>query len=274
MVILKNIVLLAGCFVFAACSLGMNDLLGRTTSDPFTEIPHVQSFNGDFSIVINWSRDEAADEYCLYRAADDLYPYYQLIYSGPLTMYRDVFTLPQEENLYLYRLGKRRGQKLFVDLATRGRAALGVVSSYRVDFHEPNNNRQRAVLLDDIRLTANSWYYCSNTIDGISIYNEDWYYIPIPSHWFASIILYDYEAIKNSADNHFRIDIYGEGIDEIIHEKEKGIPNKSNYPDKIYFRIFPNYGTFVLKYAPPFGGAGYGKFITYNIWVEERRPGI
>jgi hypothetical protein len=274
----KNALLLTGCFILAACNMGMDNSLGRTPDDPFVEIPRVQSFNGNFSIVVSWSWDEAADEYYLYRAADDLNPQYTLVYSGPLTEYEDFFTLPHEDQLYLYRLGKRRGEKLFVDLSTRGKAALGVVSGSRRDFSEPNDDREHATVLDITELFANSWFYGSNTWDDLNFYDEDWYCIDIPPHWVASIILTDLDSTFDFTDiDHFKIETWGRGSEKIVSRFIKEIANPTNFQEWVYFRIYPDYAVF-QQYHPtqlPLGSqvtGSCGKIIRYTIRVTRLSP--
>ena len=269
MVTTKNALLLAGCLFLASCNPGMNEVLGRITNDPFAEIPKVQSFNGDFSTVINWTWDEAADEYYLYRAFDDLYPQYQLVYSGPLTGYQDQFTLFNENKLYLYRLGKRRGQKLFVDFDTRGKSAIGVVSGSRRDFLEPNDTMRQATLLSDTTLQANCWYYGSNTMDNNIMYDEDWYCVDIRGHWVTSIILNDLDVPQFGVTNHFLIEIWGLGSEKIISDVKKDITNSTNSPGRFYFRIYPNFQEF-QNYPLPSGGCG--AFIRYTLKIAETRP--
>ena len=278
----KKILLVAGCCALAACAAGMDGALGRTTVDPFEEIPAVTSFNGDFSIVISWKTDEAADGYYLYRAKDDLNPQYRLVYTGPLTAYRDGFTPGNAEEAYLYRLGKRRGGRLFVDLAARGKAGLGVVSGSGRDRQEPNNTREQASPINDITLEANSWYYSSNTYDRISIYDGDWYRVAIPSHWTATVILKDLDPYVDpftgagSSLNHFKIEKLGIGSEDIATNTPMEIKNTSNKAGIFYFRIYPNVATFENLYfnAPPLGSGGCGKFIRYTITVSEIRQGI
>jgi hypothetical protein len=255
----------------------MDTILGRTTDDPRTEIPVVKSFNGDFSILISWNVDEAADEYYLYRAFDEQNPQYQLVYNGHSTGYRDVFTINHEETLYLYRLGKRRGKKHFTDLTTNGKAALGVVSGSRIDFQEPNDDRANATVLEKILLFANSWYYSSNTNDGIKIYDEDWYCIDVPSHWIASIILHDLDAPSQSTVQHFKIEIGGRGSETITSDFQMDIPNPNDSQERIYFRIYPDYETFEQNYPPPAPlpiTGGYGKFVRYTIKISDLRPEV
>jgi hypothetical protein len=268
------VTVIAVCLLTAACSLGMDDVLGRTTSDPFQEIPRVRSFNGDLSIVISWSRDEAADEYILYRAKDTATePQYSEIYRGPLTEYRDYqnFSLSEAEDIYLYRLGKRRGSKLFVDISSRNKAALGVVSNNRIDFNEPNDSIESATLLDVEKLTAKSWFYSSNATDNIKIFDEDWYCIDIQGGWEASVVLSDLDRPARE-DHHFNIEVYGGKTEEIYSGENKSIPNNTNHAGRFYFRIVPNYEQFNSLYDPLNTGGGYGKFITYTIHIYARRP--
>ena len=259
------------CLVLAACSLGMNDMLGRTTDDPFEEIPNVVSFNGDYSIMVSWSRDAAADEYYLYRAADNIIPQYQLIYRGPLTEYKDTFSLTQDGYPYLYRLGKRRGQRRFEDLITPGKAALGIVSVSKRDDYEPNDTLAQATHLSYNELFANSWFYTSNTTDGISIYDDDWYCVDIPARWIAVITLNDIDALGNTDYSHFKLEIWGRGTVEIFSNRPKEIVNPSAYAQRIYFRLYADYAAF--RYNYPMASGGSGRFIQYTIKVANFMPG-
>ena len=271
MVIKKMGVVLIICFLLISCSVGMNSILGRTIDDPFPEIPVVQSFNGDYSINISWSKDEAADMYYLYRASDDLTPQYHLIYEGKQTKYQDIFSLPYDEKLYLYRLGKKRGQKLFVDLTTPGRTGLGVVSGTHIDSYEPNNSISQATELGIIELYSNCWLYMSNSRDGVCIYDEDWYYIDIPPRWKAVIILRDQNAIGSNNASHFKIETWLRGSREIASDSPIDISNPKDIPDRIFIRIYPDFSIFMVHH-PIVSTGGYGAFIQYSIKISSLLP--
>ena len=272
----KIMVVIVVSLIFTNCSNGMDSSLGRTVADPFQEIPRVRSFDGDRSIVISWSWDEAVDEYYLYRAKDTPDPRYEIIYQGFLIEYHDnKFSLVDENYRYLYRLGKRRGNKLFVDLTTRGRAGMGVVQVSRRDSHEPNDDPQHATVLSSIRLEANSWLYGSNNFDGITLYDEDWYRVEIPANWTARIKLAEIGTIPDAA--HFNIEVVGSNPQEFIPREPVNIVNNNNHSAWFYFRIYPNYSTFRINYQddisdPNSPKGGYGAFISYTIEVINFFP--
>jgi hypothetical protein len=271
MVNVKNALLLAGCIILTTCSIGMDDTLGRTTDDPFAEIPNARSFNGDFSIILSWSQDEAADEYYLYRALDDYTPFYQLVYNGRHTTYRDTLTPAEENNRYLYKLSKRRGQKMFNnDLTIREKAGLGVVSPSRMDSHEPNNDIKHATVLSIIKFESNCYLYSSNSLDNIVIYDEDWYCVDIPPHWSAAIKLIEIYNVGINTVDHFYIDVYNGGISAFDSSGIKQINNDGNTQKRFYFRILPNITNFKLEH--PSMNGGYGAFIPYTIEVSHFRP--
>ena len=266
----RYVLFLAACFTLTTCSIGMDGPLGRITGDPFSEIPNVKSFNGDFSIIINWSKDEAADKYLLYRAADDPNPHYQLIYEGTQTEYRDIFALPQEDKLYIYRLGKQRGSKLFYDEITRGKAGLGVVSGSNFDVLEDNNSIDKATLLNTTVLEANCWFYLSNTTDDVSIYDEDWYYVNVPAQWVAEILVKDHDVVTGTELTHFKLEKWNIGSETIHSDTSFEIINYTDNARSLFFRIYPDVSIFKGEHIPPSGGGG--KFIRYSIKVSSLRP--
>jgi hypothetical protein len=259
--------------VLASCSLGMNEVLGRTTSDPYPEIPQARSFVERYTVLLNWSDDEAADEYYLYRAHDDsLAPQYELVYRGPLTGYRDRFTLSHAGEKYLYRLGKRRGNAYFADLSSPGKAALGIVGDELSDIYEPNNNEHFAVLLDSTALIANNWYYASNTVDGLSFYDEDWYCVDIPAHWTAQILLNDILLSGGSIIKRFKIALLNGNAEDITSGLAVEIKNTGNRKERFYFRIFPAWEVFEAT-TPHSPSGGYGAFTPYDIRIQNLFPG-
>jgi hypothetical protein len=250
----------------------MHESLSRTDRDPFYEIPQVLSFEERYAIIIRWPVDEAADEYLLYRAADNsinLSSSYSLIYRGTATEYHDQFVLSQNEQRYLYRLGKRRGGRYFVDLTTPGRAGLGVVENGIEDIFESNNHESKATLLSDVELQINSYYYESNAGDHITIYDEDWYCIDIPGNWTANIIQTDKAAPQHSNDTRFQIEVLGSVPEALPHSVDYSIINTGNQARRFYFRIFPRYSYF-QESADMVGGCG--QFMEYWLKISGMLP--
>jgi hypothetical protein len=249
----------------------MYESLARTTRDPFEEIPRVRSFLELNTVLVSWDDDEASDEYYLYRAEDSISPQYQLIYRGPGREYRDVFSLSDTGKKYLYRLGKRRGDRYFRDLLTPGKAALGVPEDDTIDKYEPNDTLGRAVPLGTITVIANSYYYLSNTADNISFHDEDWYWVDIPGHWTCQIVLNDVELMGGSTVRRFRLGLQNGPVEEITSNTEFAIYNPEDDAGRFYFRIFPAWDVF-KSYSPSLSG-GCGAFVPYEIKVKAQFPG-
>jgi hypothetical protein len=266
-------VMAAGLFCLlclAGCESGVNGTLGRTGDDPFPEIPLVSPFIEDYTIIVSWSADEAADEYYLYRAADDsVPPQYVLVYQGPLQDYRDSFIISQAGERYLYRLGKRQGEKLFVDLETPGRAGLGVVSEDNLGIYEPNNDEGGATLLSYTALPTNLYYYESNATDHITRYDEDWYCVDIPASWKAQIEIEDADPPPYSSLTWYTFTQQGFPSQDITTTTPVEIVNTTNGMRRYYFRISPNYSLF--KGMTAYNG-GCGKFVYYTIKVLSMHP--
>jgi hypothetical protein len=255
----------AVCVLWGACEPGMNERLGRVSRDPFEDIPVVRSFAEEYTILVRWNEDEAADEYYLYRAADDsVAPQYTLVYCGALRNYADRFVLSQAGERYVYRLGKRRGSRLFVDLTSPGKAGLGVVSADILEATEPNNTEPQATVIKDTALPAAMYFYESNATDGLTLYDEDWYCVDIPAHWKAQIKIDDAAPPPISSQTWYTFAQRGFPSQEITTTTPVEIANTTNEARRYVFRIFPNYALFrgMTAYA-----GGCGKFVYYTVRV-------
>lgn len=261
---------LIAVIAFASCSSPMYETLARTTNDPFFEAPRAQSFVKDFTIVLDWSSDEAADEYLLYRSRDDIYPDYQIVYRGNALGYHDRFTVDHEGEKYLYRLAKRRGSRIFKNLEERGKAALGVVSGDLVDAFEPNDIFGKATALGYEKLYVNGYFFLSNTADNVGFYDEDWYRVEIRPKWKAQIILEDLEAPPYSTIQHFKIIKYQFGTETIATDSNFEIANPGNETILYYFRVSPDVD--VYRNEAGMLSGGFGKFVRYTIRVASYVP--
>jgi hypothetical protein len=253
---------------FTSCSAGMFETLNRTSRDPFFEIPSVFSLEERYVIHVTWKEDEAADEYLLYRAKDDLNPVYTLIYRGNEVGYRDVFSIGNSLEKYLYRLMKRRGNSVFGDLTTRGKAALGFVSEVEKDTYEPNDILADAIPLSYTVLDINSHYFESNAYDGIAIYDQDWFYVDIPAKCNANVLVIDNIAPLNAQNEHFDIVLEEKVLDNYHAGISFEIANKLNIPKRYYFMVKPKVSVFRIdsnSIDPTTGGCG--QFVPYSIKV-------
>jgi hypothetical protein len=269
MVIKKTLgaVLITACI---SCSSPMHGMLSRTTDDPFFDVPQARSFVNDYTIDLGWKKDPAADEYILYRSRDDLAPRYEAVYRGGALEYHDCFKVDNEGERYLYRLVKRRGGKVFGDLVTNGRCALGVVSGDHIDVFEPNDLRTRATALNDEKLYANGYFFLSNTFDNVSFYDEDWFYVVLRPKWKAQIVLDDLEAPPHSTIQHFKIIKYQFGTEIIASDSNFEISNPGNEEAVCYFRVSPDVD--VYRNDALLLSSGFGKFVRYTIRVASLVP--
>ncbi|MDR1390296.1 MAG: hypothetical protein LBJ31_10030 [Treponema sp.] len=269
---LQSLILAAGITVaLITCSSPMYETLARTTRDPFFTVPSVQSFTEDYAIVVSWPYDEAADEYILYRTRDDLYPVYSVVYRGLALEYHDRFSIDHADERYLYRLSKRRGGKIFGDLGTLGKTALGVVTGERLDAYEPNDAPGSAVELKHLAFEASSFFYGSNYLDAVSFHDDDWYYVKIPPHWMAQIVVHDKE-VTDGVDSHFQVVKLNVGTETVRSKNPFNLNNHSDEWVDYYFRLTPNLDRYILDAGSIM--SGYGRYVRYSITLNNLQPEI
>lgn len=204
-----------------------------------------------------WNWDEGADEYILERADDGGQLIYHEIYRGTGLSYCDG-GLP-EDAMYLYRLRKRRGGKTF----PASGPAMGVSSLVTRDIHEVNDRDTEATYLSDRTLISNMYYYRGYST--LEVWDEDWYYIDIPSGWRASLIVSDGEA-PGGISSHFKIYIRDQETRDVIHDGEIPISNYGNVAIRCYFKLYPDTSTYVANDMT--AGVG-GAIISYTIKIAQ-----
>jgi hypothetical protein len=240
---------------------GVFDTLNRSPSDPFVEIPTVRSFIEYNTVLINWTWDEGADEYILERGNDHFANIdYKEIYRGTNTEYRDRNL--GEDKLYLYRLKKRRGEKIF----PASGPAFGVSRQEIVDVHEVNDTEESATQLSHTELHLNMFYYRSST--GLTISDTDWFYVDIPPKWRVSILIEDQETPNASTDTHFRYYIKNMEAGVIIQNTSLDIRNVEDTPLRCYFKLHPREKIFVSD-----SEQSGGNIIDYTIKIGALIPG-
>jgi hypothetical protein len=242
-----------------SCSQGMFELLDRTTADPFAEKPAAESFKESNTVLLSWSPDEGADEFILERAEDAERPVYREIYRGGAAGYRDA-DLP-DQGIYLYRLLKRRGRRIFPS----SEPVLGVSSLVTGDLQEPNNGEDAATFLDDTTIIANMYFYRS--YQGLMVWDEDWYCMDIPPGWRASVVVNDSKA-PSGLESHFKIYIKDREINKITHDDPIPVPNYGTEELRCFFKIFPDEQIYVSKEMPSTGVGG--GIIQYTIKITGK----
>jgi len=175
----------SACVLFAAIlyGCGQGGLLGdasRPIDDPEIGMPSVSSFVAENEVLVDWDRDDAADEYILEVSSGRIPSASEIAYRGRETSFLASGCGDQE--LFLFRLTKMRGEKSFGP----SKSVLGVGSSARRDRFEPNDLETQAVDLGYIK-SANLFYY--RAYDGSEIGDQDWYSITVPPQMIAYVVI-------------------------------------------------------------------------------------
>ena len=175
-------ILLSTIFI-TSCSNLIADVLLRTYDDPFDEVPNADWFSEEKKIVISWTKDEGADEYILLRAEDSVSPQYKQIYRGKGLSFTDTLSNGLNVNQrYLYKLDKIRGTKPFYGQ----KMAYAYCCDRSRDIYYNNTEEKKIELTSDID-SLNLYYgrFC----DGTVIFEEDYFYVVIPPHRQAELVL-------------------------------------------------------------------------------------
>jgi hypothetical protein len=159
-------------FSLAAMSCSMPTMTGPKKAEPFVDVAAADSFRGDRTIYLRWKQDEGAESYLLMKSIDgiDGYGEFEEVYAGGNLYYldRDI----ERDRRYIYRLDKRAGGLIIEGEQT----AIGIGSDAETDYNEPNNTKEKAVLLNSFK-QANIYYYKFS--DGRVLSDTDWYKLPL-----------------------------------------------------------------------------------------------
>jgi hypothetical protein len=248
-------------FLLVSCTPGMFELLDRTMDDPVLHKPLVESFTESNVITVRWGRDEAADEYILERAGDEINLSFIEVYRGGMTEYVDR-GLPDNKR-YLYRLYKTRGKKTFGPTEQ----ALGVSSLVCRDVYEPNDTMERAIQLETIDYIANMYYY--RAYSGEEAVDEDWYFIRIPPLRQASVVVNDSRVEESDRPTHFEYYEYERDQKPVRQLLNFWIVNNELVTKNYYFKLYPAKSQYIGMEMPA-GGA----IIQYRISIGEIVPVI
>jgi hypothetical protein len=243
--------------ILTACRQGMFETLTRTTADPFGQIPRVESFVKSGIVTVSWDQDEGADIYILERAKDAISLAYETVYQGIFLTYEDRDT--EDNGRYLYRLSKRRGDRIFGPWGP----VLGVSSLVTRDAYEVNDSTESAVRLETIDVIANMYFY--RAYNGMVLSDSDWFYIDIPPLRQASVVLVDSKIVMGGVPSHFNYYEFGVDKGNVINENAFWIKNAGLAAGRFYIKIYPNEGMFLT--AP----AG-GQMIKYTLKIKTIEP--
>jgi hypothetical protein len=221
--------------IFISCEPSLfSDILFRTVEDPFYDCPITDSLSLENTIYLKWSEDEACDEFILLRSYDQNNLDFKSIYEGNKTSYVDRNI---EENCnYIYRLDKRRGEKIF-----RGKEySYGYGASCRKDFYEPNDTENEAIFLEyDLVCNIPVVKYIT---DDAGYFDEDWFYITIPPKRTAEILVSqkNLENTTTGSNTNLKIQQKGATSQPVGQMSAINISNTTNETKDYYFKIFAN----------------------------------
>lgn len=208
------------------------ELLFRNKEDPFFDVPVVDFLTLENTVYINWKEDDACDSFFLMRSRDKLNPDFSCIYSGREISFtdRDLDT----EGRYLYRLDKKRGDKIFIG----NTYSYAYASGTRKDSSESNDTEIKAThLVYDLECNLP----CIQYEYGSYLYKDcDWFYVEVPPMRTVEIIIKQLDHLSNTMDNApTKLKYLVPGNSEQTILQNSGIPlsNTSYEQKKIYFRI-------------------------------------
>lgn len=232
----KTIYTISAFLLFSCISCANGDVseLLRRYDDPTDDTPQADCYSQAYSLRLSWDSDECADRYILMRAEDDGAENFMPVYSGNDSSYTDIFSMPDDQKRYLYRLDKIRGNRRFKG----SDCACTVISATLNDIHEPNNTLENAV---ELERTIDATMPCSQFNYKERCYgDEDWYFIRLKPLCTASILFCQAGKGNSSSDSDFLYMVQGSQIKPIYHNEKFTVTNPSYSTRNIYFKILPD----------------------------------
>lgn len=207
-----------------ACGTGVYEIVSRDQRDPDNFYVNVDSFSEENVIKCIWEEDERCDKYILMRSEDKNVLKFKEVYNGEGTEYED--RVLKEDTRYIYRLDKIRGKKRFLGNIHY----MGIYSKQVKDVYEPNDRKEKAVLLQN-DIQGNVYYYRSH--EGTVLEDEDWYKVRIPAKRKAKVaIVYD------AANSPFIITMpYNGHTEKPETNKSVIITNDTDYERELRFKV-------------------------------------
>lgn len=247
----KLVILVLSLVCFVSCyNSAFNNILFRTTEDPFPDAPFTDSLSLEHTIYLNWQEDEGCDRFCLMRSFDSPSLNFKCIYEGTGTSFVDQHL--ENNARYIYRLDKWRGAECF-----EGKSyGYGYSSDCRKDSLEDNDEDTKASHLEYDR-TCN--LPCVRyTTDNREVFDRDWFYVEVPPRHSAYILITQKNQMigANGTDTNLRYQL-SENESEAVKQNEEKVISNMDYERKIfYFKIFPeitgligNGGDTVIEYT-------------------------
>lgn len=232
----KKLFIIMLTFILTSCyNNAFNEVLFRTTEDPFDDSPVTDSLSIEHTIYLSWKEDEGSDNFRLMRSVDQNILSFSCIYEGKDTSYTD--TEITSGNRYIYRLDKIRGTKIF-EGKTYG---YGFSSDCRRDSSENNDTEKDASFLEyDLICNIPCVRYITNNNTYL---DSDWFYISIPPRRTAEIVI-NQQNLPNAnattgAQTNLNIQVAGRASTTVRQNIATIIQNTSFKTQTFYFKVFP-----------------------------------
>lgn len=209
-------------------------VLFRTQTDPFLDVPHVDSLLRENTVFLDWKDDIAADKFYLMRSDDIENLNFTCIYEGNDTSYID--SNLTEYSRYIYRLDKLRGQKRFYG----EKLIFGYSSSVRKDDSEDNDSENKASFLEYDLVCNLPCVRYQNKKD--AVIDEDWFFVEIPPMRSAAIVLNQTSGLDNQStgsDTQLMLLIKGNESIAVKQNVENVISNTTYSTKRMCFKVYP-----------------------------------
>lgn len=225
--------ILSTLLLFSCSDNAFQDMLFRTTDDPFQDVPVADSLTTENTVYLSWEEDEGCDEFFLMKAYDSYYEDldFECVYEGTGTSFVDA-RLPEGDR-YVYRLDKKRGTAYF----TGNSYAYGFSSNCRRDSFEPNDVEDMATRLDD-DLICNLNCVSYNT-DNQEAMDYDWFYIELPPKRAADIVI-EQQGVGEKEDTNLMFQCAEKEPEKVKSGDALRIDNPYFEVRKFYFRVYPD----------------------------------
>lgn len=224
-------IILSTLLLFSCSDNAFQEMLFRTTDDPFQDVPAADSLSLEHTVFLTWKEDEGCDTFFLMKSYDQPVLDFTCIYEGTATEYTDK-NLPYGDR-YVYRLDKKRGTAYF----TGESYAYGYSSDCRRDSLEPNDIEDMATRLDD-DLICNLNCVCYNT-DNQEAMDCDWFYIELPPKRAAEIVI-EQQGVGEQENTNLMFQCAEREPVKVTCGDALRIDNPYFEARKFYFRVYPD----------------------------------
>ena len=230
----KILIVILSSLCFVSCyNNAFNDVLFRTTSDPFYDTPVTDSLRLEHTVFLNWKEDKGCDKFCLMRSFDNDNLDFKCIYEGTEVSYVD--NQLEDNARYIYRLDKWRGTERF-----EGKSyGYGYSSDCRNDSLESNDEDTKASLLNyDQTCNLPCVRYTTNNEEH---YDCDWFCVDVPPRHSAYINITQINHLNegNGVDTNLKYQLLHSVSEAVRQNEEKQIVNTDYEIKRFYFCIYP-----------------------------------